>query len=379
MSAGEHSFGGRHMDRYLIEFETDVAGDEGGGYDVAEVALAETLAGPEPTYEPADTGDDYADVVASLEAAAELSQELDPEVEALLAEWEGEEPADLPDGVTAEELQASIAFTRELAASLGQVEAEQRHAQLAERIETVLDPFSPDYDPGAAQRLASLILNGGEIEQHGAAESEAAELAETAARIDALTAAVAPDLPPSVVQEKADSIFDEVAELTGLSGDELVSTALQTAAELIRATGGARLAASELERFGAEEALRVDMRIDAAAETADRLYAEMAPGADRAAVQQRAGELLEPLREKTGLSGAALAREALRLAVEDVAETDDYDQAQARMTRRVQAGLPPLLSGYGRVADAVAVAERPVFDSYDAVEAHHKALAKGAR
>lgn len=372
MSApAEHSFGGQRMDRYVFEFETDLGGDDGGGYEAAETALAETLAGPAD--EPAGLDGEalYDDALTSLEVANEIAALSDPEID----EAFGSELGEAEWAPSREEWEAlQRQQQQQVFEYLSGRDLEQRQAGLAAAIRDANDPWSENFNPAAAEELAALLLaeGGGEIEQHGAADTEAEALAGLEARIDALTAAVAPDLPPSVVQERADQIFDEVAKLTGLSGDELVSASLQAAAELIRATGGARLASSELERFGAEEAFRVDQRLAAAAGEVDRLYGEFAPGANRAAVQQRVSELLEPLRESTGLSGVALAREALRLAAEDSTEVDTYDEALARMRGRVEAGLPVRRSGLGHVDAPPSLAQHLAFDSYDDVESFYK-------
>lgn len=398
MSAAPHSFGGQRLDRYVFEFETDLGGDDGGSYDAAEAALAGTLASHDgvvtetPAEETAADDVSYDDVLAAVTTGERADAEIDPEVLRAFDEWSLpktdsaplDEPAvSVPDGWTPETIEAALGFVEQLAAAASEQEADAAHQRIEAALEEALDPLGPDYARNLVavqQMLASGDLRVDENGRYVARAEAFAPPAETGPDLDAFTRETLPGIDPAFVPAvlaKAEAVIDEIAEITGLSGSELVATSLQTAAEILRRESAAgALPGAGVETFAAQEALRVDQRVASALQTADRLFAEIAPGADRLAVQERAGELIEPLKEATGLSGIALAREALRLAAEDVAETDDYDEAQRRMTARVQAGVPVRRSGLGQVDAAPVVAERPVFDSYDEVEQYHRSLAK---
>ncbi|HXH87325.1 MAG TPA: hypothetical protein VNI55_01790 [Gaiellaceae bacterium] len=77
---------------------------------------------------------------------------------------------------------------------------------------------------------------------------------------------------------------------------------------------------------------------------ADGMIVRLAGDTDRAALNERAEALLDPVRDATGLSGAELVERVIRIAADDLREPADEAAVAQRMLKLAAAGLPPLVA-----------------------------------
>lgn len=355
----------------------DAGGDD---YAEAEQALAGTLAADQ-TDEPAESaGAGYDDTLAAITAREGSGDdaEIDPEVLAAFDAWslpKGEPDTPPLDPETA---RAAFEFVQQVAAADDQANADQEHEALTELLREHLDPLAPDFVHNQLAFQRMLSTGTLKMDEAGRLSVDRDKIPPEDVPVNQAlqeVAALAPDLDPQAVFDRANALIDPIEAATGLTGREAAEAAIREAAARIRAENATDSRDRfEYQRFARDEERHAETRVYAAEAKLERL---LDSADDPSAVRARMAEIFEPLRAATGKSGDELVREAFRQAVEDLSPTDSYDEAQRKINARVQAGLPPLVSVPGRTdAASVAVAERPVFDSYDEVENYHRSLAK---